>query len=115
MTLPERLQDVVAEMRFECCCRGSGTCSYCRWADRIEAAALSERELPKDLLLALTALSKHGALDNVYDVRERIDFSELKDGESSWDHPDVKEYSAACEVVERYIAAAPVSNSGGEG
>ena len=49
---------------------------------------------------AITYLLDDFALaDKVYDVRERADYHALSDGESSWDHPDVKKFSEAFEAI----------------
>jgi hypothetical protein len=45
----------------------------------------------------------HNLGDAVCDVRECADFSDRPEDENSWDHPDVKAYSDAVEVVDRYL------------
>lgn len=59
----------------------------------------------KDLIEALKTINRIRDFgDAIYDVRERADMTDRPEGESSWDHPDVKKYSGAVEVVKKYIA-----------
>jgi len=60
--------------------------------------------VPDDLMEALRTINRlHNLGDAIYDVRERADYMDRPSGESSWDHPDVKAYSDAVEVVDRYL------------
>lgn len=48
-------------------------------------------------------LGKFHLGDYVYNVRERADKKNLKDNESSWDHPDVKRFSEICNILKEYV------------
>lgn len=82
---------------------------YCRLAPGHDGDHEIEPEpIPHDLQEAVDTLLRFHIGDMVYYIRERVDFSELEDGQSSWEHPDVVAWSKACSTLERY---SPVRHS----
>jgi hypothetical protein len=60
--------------------------------------------VPDALMEALRTINRlHNLGDAIYDVRERADMTYAPIGATSWDHPDVKAYSDAVDVVYRYL------------
>lgn len=58
----------------------------------------------EELLKALHTINEiHGLGDAIYEVREGIDWQAEPFSGSSWDHPRVKRYSDAVDVVERAL------------
>ncbi len=60
--------------------------------------------IPPELQEAVDTLLRFHIGDMVYDIRERADHSELKEGQSSWEHPDVIAWSKAVETLKSYAS-----------
>ena len=58
----------------------------------------------EELLAAVREVNRLNNLgDAIYDVRARVETSEIPVGGSTWDHPDVVAYSSAVEVINRAL------------
>ena len=76
---------------------------YCRLPlDHEGQHGIDTEPIPAALQEAVDTLLRFHIGDMVYDIRERVDHSELEDGQSSWDHPDVIAWSKAVTTLERY-------------
>lgn len=60
-----------------------------------------------ELKEAIKNLIDLGIEDFVYTIRDNVDFDDLEDGESSWDHPDVVRYGDSVEVLKKSLVGQP--------
>jgi len=81
------------------CCMHMNACMKCE-GELIDHADMQREK--KVLRLAIGTLLRLGLEDAIYNIRSTAQEDESFTG-NSWDHPDVKAYADACDILQEYI------------